>query len=211
MAFDMFPSFFDHFISFWYRVIFQAHFVQTMSSLGISHFSKKSQFLLLKNDIYFKVYWFLAALSLHCCTGLPLVVARRGCSSLCADLLHWHPLLQSTGSRGHWLQWSQLTVLVAHSMWDLPWPGIQSVSPASADRFLNTEPPGKSKEWYLETRIWDLLVFINTRWWLLLEVFLENRAGKYMYVYTYVCILLYLYVRSMPFSSPAIATIMWLC
>ena len=73
-------------------------------------------------------------------------------------------------------------------MWNLPQPGIEPVSPPSAGRFLNTGPPGKSKEWYLETRIWDLLVFINTRWWLLLEVFLESRAGKYIHLHTSVSV-----------------------
>ena len=30
-------------------------------------------------------------------------------------------------------------------MWDLPGPGLKSVSPALAGRFLTTEPPGKSQ------------------------------------------------------------------
>ena len=37
--------------------------------------------------------------------------------------------------------WAQLL----HSMWNLPRPRIEPVSLALADRFLSTEPPGKSK------------------------------------------------------------------
>ena len=32
-----------------------------------------------------------------------------------------------------------------HSMWDLPRPGLESVSPALAGGFLTTAPPGKPK------------------------------------------------------------------
>ena len=35
-----------------------------------------------------------------------------------------------------------------HSMWDLPGPGIEPVSPALAGRFLTTEPPGKPQPCY---------------------------------------------------------------
>lgn len=45
VSFDMFTSFFGHFITFW------DHFVLFLPSLGIRHFSKKPQFLLLKNGI----------------------------------------------------------------------------------------------------------------------------------------------------------------
>ena len=31
-----------------------------------------------------------------------------------------------------------------HCVWDLPGPGVEPVSPALADGFLTTEPPGKS-------------------------------------------------------------------
>ena len=42
-----------------------------------------------------------------------------------------HPGFLSTGS-----------TVVAHDMWDLPGPGIESVSPALADGFFTTEPLG---------------------------------------------------------------------
>ena len=35
--------------------------------------------------------------------------------------------------------------LLLHSMWDLPRPGIEPLSPALAGGFLTTAPPGKSE------------------------------------------------------------------
>ena len=34
------------------------------------------------------------------------------------------------------------------AIWDLPTPGIEPMSPASADRFFTTEPPGKPYLFY---------------------------------------------------------------
>ena len=50
---------------------------------------------------------------------------------------------QSIGSRARGLQYLQCTDLVAHSMRNLPGPGIELVSPALAGRFSSTGPPGK--------------------------------------------------------------------
>ena len=52
------------------------------------------------------IYLFLAVLSLSCCSGFPLVVARGATLYLwCSGfLLGWLLLLQSTGSRVRWLQ-----------------------------------------------------------------------------------------------------------
>ena len=36
-----------------------------------------------------------------------------------------------------------------HSMWNLPRPGIEPMSPVLADRLLSTAPPGESKKQYL--------------------------------------------------------------
>ena len=33
-------------------------------------------------------------------------------------------------------------------MWDLPWPGLEPVSPALAGGFLTTAPPGKPPNGY---------------------------------------------------------------
>ena len=89
--------------------------------------------------------------------GLSLVVESGGYSLLrCAGFsLRWLLLLQSMGSRhagfsscgtrclerrlsscGTW-------ALLLHSMWDLPGPGIEPMSPALAGRFSTTAPPGK--------------------------------------------------------------------
>ena len=73
-----------------------------------SFFQTKLLWFFFPNFVYLWLCWVFTA-----ARGLSLVVARRDCSSLCVDLLQWRPLLQSAGSRGHWLQWSQLTVLVA--------------------------------------------------------------------------------------------------
>ena len=51
----------------------------------------------------------------------------------------------------HRLQGLQVSVVVAHrlpcsaALWDLPGSRIRPVSPALADRFFTTEPPGKSE------------------------------------------------------------------
>ena len=89
---------------------------------------------------------------------LSLVAANRGDSSLpCAGFsLRWLLLLWYMGSRcmgfsscGSWAlecrlsscgAWAQLF----RGMWDLPGRGLEPVSPALADRFLTTAPPGKS-------------------------------------------------------------------
>ena len=42
---------------------------------------------------------------------------------------------------GLWVTQAQLLL----SMWDLPRPGIEPVSPVLADRFLSTVPPRKSR------------------------------------------------------------------
>ena len=68
------------------------------------------------------------------CVGSSLLrVAASGGYSLlqCAGFsLRWLLLWWSTGSR-------------RGGMWDLPGPGLDPVSPALADRFLTTAPPGK--------------------------------------------------------------------
>ena len=80
--------------------------------------------------------------------GFSLVAASGGhSSSRCAGLSLSRPLLlRSTGSR------RAGSVVVAHGarllrgMRDLPRPGLEPVSPASAGRFSTTVPPGKPEE-----------------------------------------------------------------
>ena len=67
----------------------------------------------------------------------PLFIAVRGPLTVAASLVGEHRLqmrrLSSCGSRAQFL----------HSMWDLPRPGLEPVSPALAGRFPTTAPPGK--------------------------------------------------------------------
>ena len=67
----------------------------------------------------------------------PLFIAVRGPLTITASLVADHRLqtrrLSSCGSRAQLLR----------GMWDLPRPGLKPVSPASADRFSTTAPPGK--------------------------------------------------------------------
>ena len=79
--------------------------------------------------------------------GFSLVAASGGYSSLwCVGFsLGWLLLLWSKGSRcagfsscGAWAQ-------LFHSMWDLPRPGLEPMSPALAGGFLTTAPPGKPR------------------------------------------------------------------
>ena len=67
----------------------------------------------------------------------PLFIAVRGPLTIAASLVAEHRLqtrrLSSCGSRGQLLR----------GMWDHPRPGLEPVSPALADRFSTTAPPGK--------------------------------------------------------------------
>ena len=67
----------------------------------------------------------------------PLFIAVRGPLTIAASLVAEHRLqtcrLSNCGSRAQPLR----------SMWDLPRPGLEPVSPASAGRLSTTEPPGK--------------------------------------------------------------------
>ena len=67
----------------------------------------------------------------------PLFIAVRGPLTVAASLVAEHRLqtrrLSSCGSRAQLL----------HGMWDLPRPGLESMSPALAGRFSTTALPGK--------------------------------------------------------------------
>ena len=88
---------------------------------------------------------------LHYRVGFPLVVVL-GFS------LRWFLLLQSAGSGACGLQESWLPGSRAQapycgtpaellcSVWDLPGPGIEPVTPALAGGFFSTEPSGKSRD-----------------------------------------------------------------
>ena len=109
----------------------------------------------------------MASLGLCCCVqafSISLAAASRGYSWLrCMGFsLRWLLLLQSSGSRragsvavAHGLNSCGLQSLerrlsscgaraeFLRSMWDLPGPGFEPVSPALAGRFITTVPPGK--------------------------------------------------------------------
>ena len=76
----------------------------------------------------------------------PLFIAVRGPLTIAASLVAEHRLqtrrLSSCGSRGQLLR----------GMWDHPRPGLEPVSPALADRFSTTAPPGKPQVWSLNHR-----------------------------------------------------------
>ena len=73
----------------------------------------------------------------------PLLIAVRGPLSIVASLVAEHRLqtrrLSNCGS------WAQLL----RSMWDLPRPGLEPVSPALAGRLPTTAPPGKPPNAFL--------------------------------------------------------------
>ena len=95
--------------------------------------------------IYLFIYLFLAVLGLRFCARAfsscgkrgPLFIAVRGPLTIAAPPVAGHRLqtrrLSSCGSRAQLLR----------SMWDLPRPGLEPVSPALAGRFSTTAPPGK--------------------------------------------------------------------
>ena len=96
--------------------------------------------------IIYLLFLFLAVLGLRFCARAfsscgkwgPLFIAAHGPLTIAASLVAEHRLqtlrLSSCGSRAQLLC----------SMWDLPRPGLEPVSPALAGRFSTTAPPGKS-------------------------------------------------------------------
>ena len=76
----------------------------------------------------------------------PLFMAVRGPLTVAASLAVEHRFqtrrLSNCGSRAQLLR----------SMWDLPRPGLEPVSPALAGRFSTTAPPGKPSNPYFNKR-----------------------------------------------------------
>ena len=130
-------------------------------------------FIYLFKDTFYFFYYFknilfifgsVGSSLLH--DGLSLVVVSRGYSSLqCTGFsLRWLLLLWSTGSRcvgfSSCSTWAQQLrhagsracglsscgsrAQLLRSMWDLPGPGIEPMSPALAGGFLTTAPPRES-------------------------------------------------------------------
>ena len=96
-------------------------------------------------NYYLFIYLFMAVLGLRFCARAfsscgeqgPLFIVVRGPLTIVASLVAEHRLqthrLSSCGSRAQLLR----------GTWDLPRPGLEPVSPASAGRFSTTAPPGK--------------------------------------------------------------------
>ena len=116
-------------------------------------------FLKINLFIYFWLHWVFLAVS-----RLSLVAVSRGYSSLwctgfslwCAGLsLRWLLLLRTTGPRRAGFSSCGMRALerrlsscgaqaeLLRSMWDLPGPGLEPMSPALAGGFPTTAPPGK--------------------------------------------------------------------
>ena len=106
-------------------------------------------------------------LGLCCSAGFSLAVAsgdRSSCSAWAFHCVVEHGLEGSRASVavvcglsswGSWALEHRLSScgdsrgLVGDGMWYLPGPGIKSMSPALAGRFLTTEPPGKPPSEFL--------------------------------------------------------------
>ena len=54
--------------------------------------------------------------------------------------------MQASVVVAHGLSSCGARALLLHSMWDLPGPGLKPMSPALADGFLTTVPPGKPSQ-----------------------------------------------------------------
>ena len=109
--------------------------------------------------MFYKCLSFLSALVGLCCgAGFSLVVSggyslvavckRRLVEAFLAVCRAW-PLEQGLRSRGGctWL---------LRRIGDLPRPGTEPVSPALADGFFNTGPPGKPYYGFINSTIWNL-------------------------------------------------------
>ena len=103
------------------------------------------------NLFYLFIYFWLCCVFLRFCARAfsrrsergPLFIAVRGPLTVAACLVAEHRLqtrrLSSCGARAQLLR----------GMWDLPRPGLEPVSPASAGRFSTTTPPGEPSRGFL--------------------------------------------------------------
>ena len=102
------------------------------------------------------IYLFLAVLGLRLCARAlsscgergPLFIAVHRPLTIAASLVAEHRLqTRRLSSCGSWVQ-------LLHSMWDLPRPGLEPVSPALAGGFSTTAPPGKPPIYFLKICFW---------------------------------------------------------
>ena len=121
---------------------------------------------------YLRMCWvfvFCARAFSSCGKRGSLFIAVRGPLTIAASLVAGHRLqTRRLSSCGSWAQ-------PLRGMWDLPRPGLEPVSPALADRFSTTAPPGKPgrsilNHWTTREvpgRFLKSLVFgsLNFLWW----------------------------------------------
>ena len=92
----------------------------------------------------------MAALCLRCCAwAFPGCGARASHCSGFSCCGAWDLGMQASVVAACRLSSCGARAWLLHSMWDLPGPGIEPVSPALAGRFLTTAPPGKSPNLFL--------------------------------------------------------------
>ena len=116
-----------------------------LAALGLRFFAQAFSSCGERGLLFVVVCGLLIAVASLCCRAWALgaqasVVVARGLQQL------WHVGFSSCGS---WALECRLSSCGAqaqllHSMWDLPGPGLEPMSPALAGRFLTTVPPGKS-------------------------------------------------------------------
>ena len=110
--------------------------------------------------LFLTLYFFIWAVpGLCCCAGFSLAVGSESYSlGVVHGLLPVVASLRHTGSRAHGFG-NRCSLALEHrlsrcsarasllcGMWNLPRPGIESMSPALAGGFFITEPPGKPLE-----------------------------------------------------------------
>ena len=89
----------------------------------------------------------------------PLLIAVRGPLTIAASLVAEHRLQTRRLSRcGSWAQ-------LLRSMWDIPRPGLEPVSPALAGRFSTTAPPGKPHFPPFDFGFGHVSCFGQSIWW----------------------------------------------
>ena len=144
MSVASFANIFSHSVGCLFVLFMVSFAVQKLLHLIRSHLFIFFIFIFFRNSCSF-IYLFMTMLSLRFCARAfsscgergPLFIAVRGLLTIAASLVAEHRLqtrrLSSCGSRAQLLR----------SMWDLPRPGLEPVSPALAGRFSTTAPPGK--------------------------------------------------------------------
>lgn len=114
-------------------------------------------------------FFFLCLLLCWVCIavqGVCLVAAKRGCSSSwclgCSlqRLLLWRSTVAA--AVGCMLSSGRTQAYLPHTMWALPGPGLEPVSPALAVGFLTTRPPEKTLAFVFESL--SLFIFQHSLW-----------------------------------------------